>query len=467
MNSKNSIKRFIAGYAGLLLFIGFTFVILYFGVTSWVRSLLMAFAYGGLAWHLSSLMGTCPLRWRRLAIWVAVISITIAWWVELLTLYFFRVEFYFWIDLLFVLLGALVALITKLRLGFVSCSCSIDGWLHEFEDSKPSDGKFHNKKSGDKGFIITDHPLLPQIIASSFGWKRVSVAGFSAICTGRSIVSLPHFSYGSCGDLSLADENRNLLFSSLSSLHFIKGFYGIEWRYPDLITERKNGDLASDGKGTDSGAFEINKVASWLTLSTEKEAVWSGFTSNLRRKINKATQSNFEVVLGGEEYLSAFMKIYRRRMYMLGSAALSPIFFRNLIRQYSSPGRVDVWLLKQDGKVVGGAINLGYGFMYENCWFATVDGARDHYGSYLLQWRMICHAIDLGYSRYSFGRSTFGSGVHQHKLQWGAKDIPLMWVNWPESKGGIRSQRWLAWIWRHVPYSISVFVGKSLAKWIY
>lgn len=388
---------------------------------------------------------------------MAVISVTVAWWYELLTYWFLHASLFFWLDLLVVLISSIIVVAIKLRLGYVNCSCGIDGYLQQGERA----GHFE-RGNGLKRGLITDHPDLPTIIATSFGWKRVKVCGFSAICTGRSIVSLPHFSYGSFGALSEDARSREYLFTNLSKLHFVKGFYGIEWRYPEVGAMIGGSDTE---KEVLKGA--VNKVVSWIKLPEQKEALWRGFSSNLRRKIGKASRHRYEVLVGGEEFLSAFMKVYERRMYEMGSASLTPVFFRNLIRQYKAPGRVDVWILKEEGVVVGGGINIGYGLLYENCWFATVGSARDHYGSYLLQWHMISHAIELGYTLYSFGRSTKGSGVHRFKLQWGAEDVALSWVSWPEVKGGIRSQKWLSWVWRHVPYRLAVYVGRSIAKWIY
>jgi hypothetical protein len=418
-----------------------------------VSSMVVAASYGALTWLLLAILGKCPLRWLSLSPWVFLIAFTHAYWVEFLQT---------WWDvsagmpslwhLLSAAVGALAGIRLRLRYTYRKCNCSLSESFDTRQVSTEMSAVSHHPAVA---ALVTHHPALPSIIAESFGWKPMTIRHsdgwqLNLICTGRSLVTLPHFSYGAFfSDGSASAEE--IMQQYLHKLHFVKGFNGLEYRR-----------IAKDGQ--DNGF----KVVSFLELNSRRENKSSGFSSNIRRKISKARRSGIEVKAGGAELLREFYPIYARHMHHLGSGALPLRFFRKLLAGYTGrDAGAFVFILYHKGKPQGAAFNLFYRGFYENEWFATTPAVQKLYGSYALHAAMIDHATGLGADIYSFGQSSAGSGVHLFKKRWNTTDIPLQWINFPHQSRNLRKQGWLRTIWKRMPYGVAKYVGRWVAKWVY
>ena len=418
-----------------------------------VSSIVVLTAYGAFAWLLLAILGKCPLRWLSLSPWVFLIAFAHAYWVEFLQ---------GWWDvtagvsslwhLLSAAVGAFAGIRLRLSYTYRKCNCSLSESLDQQQGAQGMSAVSHHP---DVAALVTHHPTLPTIIAQSFGWKPMTIRHpdgwqLNLICTGRSLVSLPHFSYGAFFN----DGNGNAevsMYNYLQKLHFVKGFNGLEYR-----------QLASQGQ---ENGF---KVVSWLKLNERQGNESSGFSSTIRRKISKARRSGLEVKAGGIELLKDFYPVYARHMHHLGSGALPLRFFRKLLAGYDGhDSGAFVFILYHKGKPQGAACNLFYRDFYENEWFATTPAVQKIYGSYALHAAMIDHAISLGSSLYSFGQSTAGSGVHLFKKHWNTTDVPLQWMNFPQQSRKLRKQSWLRTIWKRMPYGVAKYIGRWVAKWVY
>lgn len=306
--------------------------------------------------------------------------------------------------------------------------------------------------------LITQHPLLPQIIAEAFYWKTTKdpLGGtLPWVDTGREIISLPHFSYGSRQD-GVYDNNQydNLvsILQTLEQLHK-QTRNKFQLRIPFL-----------------SNVEETPKVSSWLELKSPLYHNCLTLPGNLGRKIRKAHQEGLRVRHGGLELLESFFKVYEQRLHEIGSAALPLIFFKNLLERYPDQTlKADalVFIVSLNAEVIGGAFCLKYGVFIENTWFATLARYQKFYTSYLLHAAMIEYAASSGCTIYSFGRSTRNSGVHRFKKQWGAEDVALYWIQVPEPKLSLRNFPGLLKIWKHVPLSIARPINPWLATRFY
>lgn len=397
----------------------------------------------------SSQIDRCPLRWRSVAIWVGVILFAHAWWIVFFRLILTMPHLPIGWERAAAAFGGIVAgLLFSLRRGYQQCSCSLA--THSILTRAASE-----QRHGFPGQpLITRHPELAGIVARSFGWKPVTLhldGGWhvEALCTGRKLISMPHFSYGTVWS-DHPEARLHDLDQALRSLHFDKGFSGVEVRVPLPGT-----------------ATMHHKTASWLPLAPAVDEQRRRYTSNLRRKISKAARSGYTVKRGGEELLPAFYKVYVRHMQSLGSAALPMRFLGQLLQKYQPAGVAEVFLVQRDGQVVGGAVNLAWQTFYENCWFATLHPVQPHYVSYLLHDTMIARAIELRCTTYSFGRSTTGGGVHRFKQQWGTTDVPLLWIQWPRQTVNIRKLNFLSHIWKHIPPPLNHWIGSYIAKWVH
>lgn len=422
------------------------------GIPQFVGLLLNFPGYLLMAYLLLAALGSCPLRWRKISPWVFVICLAHTYWIEFVQGIWPGHGTSSYYQMASAAVGALAGIRLRISYTYKRCNCSLSVALQEdvVEANYPPITGYAGIKA-----LITHHPLLPQIIARSFGWKAMSVDSplgwnLQLICTGKSLVSLPHFSYGA---LFGKDENttQQQLSDWLENLHFTRGFDGLEYRRLAKAEEK-----------------DVYKVVSWLRLETDMDGQMKGFSSNLRRKISKGYRNGIEIVSGKEELLDAFYRLYMQHMMYLGSGALNKRFFRNLLHDFNTHGgTAEIFLAYQREKIVGAAFNLSYQGFCENGWFVTKKDSQRHYSSYVMHHAMIKLAIEAGNRTYSFGRSSIESGVHNFKKQWGTEELPLTWVQYPHHKVKLRQQTWLLLVWKRIPTPIRKQAGKYLAKWIY
>ena len=276
---------------------------------------------------------------------------------------------------------------------------------------------------------LGDNPSLPPLLADFFNWRHDDFG----VWINKQYVSLPHFSYG----------NSNLL--------------------PETI-EAKKWEVRSLKQI--SPFYFNNKVLSWLLLEEDDNKQLACFSSNLRRKIHKSQLINFELVIGGTEYINEFYSLFQQTMHRFGSPALSIEFYHHLISNYHD-GICKVFLIYFDGRVVGGSILLSHKTFFENCWIATDPKFNNINVSYFLQWAMISHAKQQKAEIYSFGRSTINSGVHQFKKQWNTTDH-ILYRNFSHlPTKDIRSYPILSELWRYTPSTLTKSIGPKIAKYIY
>jgi hypothetical protein len=414
-------------------------------------------AYGLFAWLALSVLGSCPLRWRNLAPWIFVMAVAHFFWMGYLQRSLAGLDRYLsYFDLVAGSAGAIAGILLHIRRAYRNCNCSLMAMASratpplgmeslEDNDSGPGSGPADS---------IGNIPGLNNIIAESFGWKALQLrpmAGISIdmVCTGKSLVSLPHFSYGNVqnttGKAISARNWQTILAGFALPRNIAQMEIRLAWQDPHL---------------------ESAKVASWLKLSDSMDKQMQAFSANLRRKIRRGQHHGFTVEQGGIGLLHEFWKVYARHLDHLGSVALPRRFFENLLNK-CGPGCGHIFILRHQGRVVGAAFNLTHEGFYENGWFATLHHVQGLYASYVMHHAMIGHAIALGCHTYSFGRSTTGGGVHRFKIQWGADDVPLLWSHFPAQRINLRSHTWLHKLWKFLPWLLRQRLGSYLAKWVY
>jgi len=422
----------------------------------WLYNAIQLPVYGFLAFLLARSLGHCPLKWRRMSLHTMLILLAHSYWVLFLLAWLMQASYHFnWVALGFAFVGIIAGIQLRLRYTYKRCDCQIATsalTTHNRKALSPQSGH------PEQHTLITHHPALPDILSRTFGWKSLFIGEsgswqMNLICTGKSLVSLPHFSYGALF-VSESNTKPEQVKSHLQKMHFQQGFHGLEFR-----------NLAPAINTPDATFF---KVSSWLSLSSDPDHQFRQFSANLRSKIRRGLRQHYDYVSGHDELLADFYKTYARHMRHLGSGALSKKFFSNLLQHYNTQGGVArIYLLKKENKTIGAAFSLAYQGFYENGWFATHPHWQKQYASYVLHHHMIQDAINWGCHTYSFGRSTNNSGVHQFKKQWNTTDIPLHWLSFPEPNINLRKQSWIRTLWKHLPYPIGNRFGNYIAKWIY
>ncbi len=413
---------------------------------------LVIVVYFFVAFFIVRITGNCPLQKRKLLLWTLIILLTHAYLMEFLINFFIvSAKVHYWI-VICAGAGGFAGILISLKYSGLKCNCNL--YINSLKNSGLSDN--FKPFTGIPGVpaLITHHPRIPEIISKAFDWEAIFIKPdndlqLALVCTGNSLVSLPHFSYGALfvrnGD---EDPNRNIV-SCLHKLHLEKRFNGFEYRYPLLNQDEK-----------------ALKVVSWLKLRSNPTEQLQIFSANLRHKINKAGRNGLTVERGGVDLLDDFYKVYSRHIRSIGSGALPRRFFEIMLAEYDNAW-VGIFLVKYKGEVIGGAFNNAYQGFYENGWFATLKPWQRLYPSYLLHSEMIAHAIELGCHTYSFGQSTSGSGVHRFKQQWKTYDVALRWIIHPQPKVSLRRYDWIRKIWKYLPYPLGNKFGNYIAKWVY
>ena len=88
----------------------------------------------------------------------------------------------------------------------------------------------------------------------------------------------------------------------------------------------------------------------------------------------------------------------------------------------------------------------------------------------LLYWSFIERAALEGVRTFNFGRSTPGSGPHEFKHRWGARDEPLWWYDLASRNGTTTPSPQdpaLAWgprLWKRMPARLASALGPHIVR---
>ena len=301
------------------------------------------------------------------------------------------------------------------------------------------------------------NPSLGIIFQKTFNWKykylllksnNEIIAFCPIVLLKNKFISIPHFSYG-CVFCEDAQENNNKLIEQLSPVLNNYSIKKYELRSFCKLSENVNTD----------------KVLSFTKLNDHKK-IFSGFKSNVRRKIRKSVKNGLMIKQGKTELLKDFYKVLCKNSHRLGAPILPISFFRNLLTDYKY-GDSLIFVTYLNDKPIGSSFLLSYNGYFENTWFATLKKYNHLYTSYLLHWSMIKYACNNSGEIYSFGRSSKDSGVYNYKKQWGTSDKQLYWNYSHLKKFNIRKQKWIKEIWKLIPLPVARWIGPYFAKRIY
>lgn len=286
--------------------------------------------------------------------------------------------------------------------------------------------------------------------------------------TGKAWVSLPHFSYGGVFLINNAEfDNEKLIKSLIVSIEKEKinpGFFQadiknrISWETLDKkLYIRSLYPVKND--------LKYNKVSSVIHLPASQKELLQQLSSNLRRKIRKAGNSNFFIKRGKPELLDDFYSVYAKNMHRLGSPAYGRHFFRDLMNTYEF-GETLFFVIYKEKRPAAASMLMSYNGFWENTWFSTKKETQKEYVSDFLHWEMIRYAVNQKGSVYSFGRSDVNGRVFRYKNHWPVENLPLYEYS-SNRKINLKKHKWLANLWRKIPYPVAYFLGPKLMKHIY
>jgi len=321
------------------------------------------------------------------------------------------------------------------------------------------------------------NPSLFHFFQNHFHWKpyyfflyseEKLVAVFPLVNIGKRWVSLPHFSYGGM----VLNENPGLYAEiriesfviSIEKEKINPGFFQVDIKNR-LSRETLDRKLYIRSLHPVKNELKYNKVSSIIHLPANENELFQQLTSNIRRKIRKAEKSNFSVNRGKQELLDDFYAVYAKNMHRLGSPAYGKRFFRDLINTYEF-GEAHFFVIYKENKPVASSMLMSYYGFWENTWFSTRKDSQKEYISDFLHWQMIQYAICQHASVYSFGRSDVKGSVFQYKNHWPVENTPV-YEYALNQRINIKNQKWLAGLWRKIPYPVAYYLGPGLVRHIY
>ena len=221
-------------------------------------------------------------------------------------------------------------------------------------------------------------------------------------------------------------------------------------------------------KSLPSKTHKVNMV---LDLPDTQEQLWHSFTSKLRAQIKRPQREKTSFLIGGEELIHDFYKVYARNMRDLGSPPHCKQFIVQIMRNFTSESRLAIVYL--DHKPVSAGLLLSKENTIEIPLASTIKEVNHLSMNMLLYWNILSYAIENSYHYFDFGRSSVNAGTYRFKRQWGAKPKTLHWNYWIEDRGIIPSinptnpkYRVVIWFWKHLPIGLANFIGTRLIRYI-
>ncbi|MBI5656913.1 MAG: FemAB family PEP-CTERM system-associated protein [Geobacter sp.] len=270
---------------------------------------------------------------------------------------------------------------------------------------------------------------------------------------GNFLVSLPFVNYGGilCGSMDIA----GLLLAEAERLRTSLGSSHVELRHI--------------GEGVSGMQTRQHKVTMILRLATSAEQQWRAFNAKLRNQIRKPEKSGLLSEIGHLELLDGFYNVFARNMRDLGTPVYARGFFCNVLNEL--PDSSKIIAVRHEGRIIAAGIATWFGDTMEIPWASSIADFKNLCPNNMLYWEAIKFAIEKGFTKFDFGRSTPDEGTFNFKKHWGAEPVQLYWQyllpegeNLPElnpknPKFGLAIK-----VWQKLPLGLTRFVGPHIVR---
>lgn len=270
---------------------------------------------------------------------------------------------------------------------------------------------------------------------------------------GRSLVSVPFSSYG--GILTESAPARDALVEEAQRLARELGVEHIEMRQGASLEVPWHDSTA--------------KLTMEVSLPAKVDLLWNGLSSGMRNKVRNARKQGLRVEWGKGEQAETFYRIFARNMRDLGTPVYPRAWFENLARRMKE--HVHFVTLWDESEAVAAGLVIVHGGIAEFPWSSALRESRKKYSAVLMYWELLEWAINNGFHTVDFGRSSAGSGTHEFKRHWGAKERPLHWYFWlPQGQQipGLHADnpkfRLATQLWRRLPVPVANWLGPRIVR---
>lgn len=276
-----------------------------------------------------------------------------------------------------------------------------------------------------------------------------------SILFGSFIVSMPYFNYG--GISAKNTITRMALLEEAIKVTKTSGASYVELRHAAAL------ELGLQVKTA--------KVSMLLNLPPSSDNLLKGFPSKLRSQIKKAESGITRVDSGGLDELDSFYHVFSTNMKDLGTPVYSKSFFRNILERF--PGRAHICTVYVGSTPAASGFLIGFKDTLEIPWASSIKTFNGLSPNMALYWNCLKLAIEKGFSRFDFGRSTPGEGTYKFKEQWDAQPRQLYWHYWmkdgvpmPEVNPKNPKYRAMINIWKRLPLGLTRLIGPGIVKGI-
>lgn len=316
--------------------------------------------------------------------------------------------------------------------------CHLTGWLRAVESA------------------FGHRPVCLQAIRDGAIVGVLPLAWVESLLGGSMLVSVPYGVYGGV----LADDNES-----------------------ETALENRAIEMAERGKAR---CIEFRSEQSWHAgwklndryLAFRKDLpddvgdVLSTLPRKARAAARQATEKHHLTSDFGDQYVRKVWRLYTENMRRLASLNYPHRFFEELLNHLPAERFVNV--AKSEGRVIGGLVTLVHGRTAMPYFIGERVAFRSKHVSHFLYWKSMERAVELGCTRYDFGRSRRDNeGACQFKKLMGCEPVPLAYHRW-EPKGKTSRDltptnhlfHWPRRIWPKLPTAITRPMGAWLSKHI-
>ncbi|MEO1420087.1 MAG: FemAB family XrtA/PEP-CTERM system-associated protein [Pseudomonadota bacterium] len=326
-------------------------------------------------------------------------------------------------------------------------------WV-EYVDRHPDATHYHRLSWAE--LIRTEFRQSPHYLMAMSGDKVEGVLPLVRLNSrlfGHYMVSMPYLNYG--GIVADNKAARALLQEAATELGRELGVTHIEYREQE----------------SDAGGMPVrtDKVSMILDLPASIDDLGKAIGSKRRSQVRRPLRENPEIRVGGEELVPLFYDVFARNMRDLGTPVYARSFYERMAATF--PNDVKIVAITVGGQPAAAAFLIGHREQLEIPWASTVRDFNRISINMLLYWEVLRFAIDAGYRRFDFGRSTVDAGTYRFKLQWGAEPKQLYWHYWlrdggeppkmnPDNPKYARAIR----MWQRLPIPVANLLGPRIIR---
>ena len=271
---------------------------------------------------------------------------------------------------------------------------------------------------------------------------------------GDYYVSMPYFNYGG----AVADNNeieQLLIEHAINDVTKTHGSTHIEFR----DTRPRSSAMP----------VRTDKVAMILELPETASQLKKELGSKIRAQIKRPIREGAFYKIGKIDLLSNFYTVFSRNMRDLGTPVYSVAFFEEILKKF--PDNTFLIVVYIQNTPVAAAFLVRFRETMEVPW-ASTDRKFNRFGvNMFMYFSMLELAIDMGCTRFDFGRSSKDSGTYRFKKQWGAAEKQLYWHYWLRNRRSIpmlnpdnKKYRLLIDFWKRLPVPVANTIGPHIVK---